>query len=70
MLSQSNEVGGSSRMEKEGLVRSMNFLLASGLSVDTIVTDRHPHIQKYLREHYPGVNQFYDVWHVAKGNKS
>lgn len=67
LSTQSNEIGGSSHMEKEGLKRSMAFLQTSGLSVDTIITDRHPQIQKYLRENMPSVSHYYDVWHVAKG---
>lgn len=66
-LVQSNEVGNSSRMEKEGFVRSVAFLQARGLSIDTVVTDRHPQIQKHIREQLPSVKHYYDVWHVAKG---
>jgi len=66
-LVQSNEVGGSGRMEKEGLIRSLEFLESSGLSVDAIITDRHPQVQKYLRENKPSISHYYDVWHVAKG---
>jgi hypothetical protein len=54
-------------MEKKGLVRSLTFLESRGVSVDVIVTDRHPQIQKYLRECKPSVTHYYDVWHVAKG---
>lgn len=54
-------------MEKEGLVRSLKFLQDSGLTVDTIITDRHPQIQKYLREMMPSITHYYDVWHTAKG---
>lgn len=64
---QSNEVGGSSHMEKEGLVRSMNFLHTRNIAVDTLITDRHPQIQKYVREKMPSVTHYYDVWHTAKG---
>ncbi|XP_063046055.1 uncharacterized protein LOC134440057 [Engraulis encrasicolus] len=64
-LVQSNEVGGSSYMEKEGLIRSLNFLEACGIDIDCIITDRHPQVQKYLRE--SNVNHYYDVWHFAKG---
>lgn len=56
-LVQSNEVGGSGRMEKEGLIRSLEFLESSGLSVDAIITDRHPQVQKYLRENKPSVSE-------------
>ena len=62
---QSNEVGGSYHMEKEGLVRSLRLMTAKGVTLDCIVTDRHPQIQKYLREN--NVTQYYDVWHFEKG---
>ncbi|CAM4275657.1 unnamed protein product [Leuciscus chuanchicus] len=64
-IEKSNEVGGSYHMEKEGLKRGLDFLDARGVTLDCIVTDRHPQIQKFLRER--NVNQFYDVWHVEKG---
>ncbi|XP_059404902.1 uncharacterized protein LOC132140098 isoform X1 [Carassius carassius] len=64
-LVQSNEVGGSYHMEKEGLQRSLALMEAYGVTLECIVTDRHPQIQIFLREH--NINQFYDVWHVEKG---
>ncbi|KAM9424524.1 uncharacterized protein KZ484_002582 [Pholidichthys leucotaenia] len=66
-LVQSNEVGSSNAMEKEGFIRSMVLLAEHGLAVDSIITDRHPQIQKYMRENMPDVTHYYDVWHVAKG---
>lgn len=65
---QSNEVGGSYHMEKEGLNRVMQFLSDSSLPVDSLITDRHRQIAKWLRESYPAISHYYDVWHVAKGN--
>ena len=64
-LWQSNEVGGSSHMEKEGLKRSLTLLGARGITPNCIVTDRHPQIQKFLREN--NITQFYDVWQMEKG---
>ncbi|XDV42669.1 hypothetical protein PO909_011287 [Leuciscus waleckii] len=64
-LVQRNEVGGSNNMEKEGLRRSLDLLRAHGVTFDSIVTDRHPQIQKYLRE--ANITQYYDVWHIEKG---
>ncbi|XP_062393824.1 uncharacterized protein LOC134082194 isoform X2 [Sardina pilchardus] len=64
-LVQSNEVGGSYHMEKEGLKRCLDHLELNGLKVEYIVTDRHPQIQKFLRER--SLTQFYDVWHFEKG---
>lgn len=42
---QSNEEGSSVRMEKEGFIRSLEFLEASELNVGAIVTDHHPSIE-------------------------
>jgi len=39
-LFQSNEVSGSGRMEKEGLIRSLKFLEENGLLVNRIITDK------------------------------
>lgn len=64
---QSNEVGGSYHMEKEGLHRCVEFVYEQGLTIDTLVTDRHKQINKWLRESHPEVKHYYDVWHVAKG---
>lgn len=52
-------------MEKEGLKRSLEWLEACGVRLDCIVTDRHPQIQKFLKER--NVTQYYDVWHLEKG---
>ena len=65
---QSNEVGGSNHMEKEGLERVLEFLQQQQqLQVDVLVTDRHRQINKWLRENHPEIMHYYDVWHVAKG---
>jgi len=52
-------------MEKEGLKRCLDTLESNHLEVDYIVTERHPQIQKYLRDR--SMTQFYDVWHFEKG---
>ncbi len=53
-------------MEKEGLKRCLDHLEANGVAVEYITTDRHPQIQKFLRER--NIVQFYDVWHFEKGD--
>lgn len=68
MIGRSNEVGGRAHMEKEGLKRSLSLLQEKGVKLDSIVTDRHSQIQKFLRE--KGVQHFFDVWHVSKGTFS
>ena len=48
--------------------RKMQFFAVHDIVMDAIVTDRHPEIQKWVREKLPMVNHYDDVWHVAKGN--
>ncbi len=67
-FNQSNEVGESNYMEKEGLKRSLDILKAHSVTFDCIVTDRHPQIQKFLRE--INITQYYDVWRIEKGISS
>ena len=54
-------------MEKEGLLRSIQFLQQQDLTIDLLVTDRHRQIAKWIRESHPEITHRYDVWHVAKG---
>lgn len=55
-------------MEKEGFIRSINFLQSKGLVLGKLVTDRHVQLVKYIREQLPTTEHHFDVWHVAKGN--
>ncbi|XP_040065676.1 uncharacterized protein LOC8030003 isoform X2 [Ixodes scapularis] len=68
-LVQSNEVGGSGRMELAGLKRSFSFLESQGLVVDLLVTDRHVQGKAFMKKEKPNVRHEFDVWHVAKGIK-
>ncbi|KAG1696945.1 hypothetical protein GQR58_006144 [Nymphon striatum] len=69
ILVQSNEVSSSNAMEMEGLLRGLKWLKDNNLPLQTMVTDQHSQIIKYLREKEPGIKQYFDVWHVAKGLK-
>ena len=53
-------------MEKEGLVRALDFLKQHTLSVGVLVTDRHRQIAKFIREVHPEIKHYHDVWHLAK----
>ena len=57
-------------MEKEGLTRALEFLSANALQVDTLITDRHKQISKFVSTKYPDINHRYDVWHISKGQSS
>jgi solute carrier family 8 (sodium/calcium exchanger) len=55
-------------MEKEGLRRVLEFLEQQNFTVKTLITDRHKQINKWLRETYPTISHYFDIWHVAKGS--
>ncbi len=54
-------------MEKEGLIRAIDYLKGNDFSVSTLVTDRHPQVRKWMREEMKTTKHYYDIWHVAKG---
>ena len=53
-------------MEKEGLVRAIEFLKKKKFEIGTLVTDRHKQISKWARETIPSTDHRYDIWHLAK----
>lgn len=64
---QSNEVKNSSHMEKEGLIRCVDFFNNHNINIQTLVTDRHVQIVKWVRENMQETTHYFDLWHVAKG---
>ena len=58
----------SSHMEKESLVRCVDFFKSQDINIQTLVTDRHVQIVKWVRENMPESIHLFDVWHVAKGD--
>ena len=55
-------------MELEGLKRALQFIETNGISYDTLITDRHGQVRKYMRIEKKGKKHRFDVFHVAKGN--
>ncbi|KAL0161545.1 hypothetical protein M9458_045270, partial [Cirrhinus mrigala] len=51
-------------MKSEGATTSLDLLRGRGVTFDSIVTDRHPQVQKFLRE--ANITQYYDVSHIEK----
>lgn len=64
---QSNEVPSATWCEIEGLKRTISHMDAEDLVIDTLITDRHRQIAKYLREECAEIEHLYDIWHIAKG---
>ena len=53
-------------MEKEGLMRAVEFLKRKKFMIGTLVTDRQIQIAKWARENMPSTDHRYDIWHMAK----
>ncbi|CAN7940838.1 unnamed protein product [Ixodes hexagonus] len=49
-LVQSNEVGGSNRMELAGLKRGLSFLESRGIAVELLLTDRHVQAKAFIKK--------------------
>ena len=65
-IAQSTETGNSGAMEKHGLKVCLDNLTENNIQVDTIVTDRHVQIRKFLKTEHPEINHQFDVWHMGK----
>ncbi|XP_071952529.1 uncharacterized protein [Antedon mediterranea] len=68
-LIQVTECSSSVAMEKEGFIRSLEFLLGHGINIKTITTDRSPSIRKVMKDEYWEISHQLDCWHVCKGIK-
>ena len=47
--------------------RAIEFLSVNSLNINTLVTDRHNQISKFVCKKHPSIEHRYDVWHVSKG---
>ena len=54
-------------MELEGLKRGLAVFKEEDVTVEQLVTDRHPSVKKYMREQNADIVHYFDVWHMAKG---
>ena len=55
-LIQSSEIGSSVAMKKEGLRRSLNYLLEQDVSIITIATDRHRGVGALMKSGYSHIS--------------
>ncbi len=64
-LVQVTQTGTSQAMEKYGFCKTVDGLLEEGVSIGTLVTDRHVGIRSVMRKHYSHINHQFDVYHIA-----
>ena len=65
-LVQVTETGSSVAMEKEGLRRCLDKVLAQGVEITSIATDRHVGVASLMKKEYSFIDHQYDVWHMSK----
>ncbi|XP_068094284.1 uncharacterized protein [Hyperolius riggenbachi] len=63
---QSTQCSSSAAMEKLGFDICMNRVISEGVEVMLFASDKHPGIQKMMREKYGHIIHQFDVWHYAK----
>ncbi|XP_042147399.1 uncharacterized protein LOC121836542 [Ixodes scapularis] len=56
-------------MEKEGLLKQLQLFKEKGIKIRSLVTDRHPATRKRMKTHEPGIDHFFDIWHISKSVK-
>ena len=59
---QSNEVKSSYHMELEGLKRILTVIKNQDVDIQTLVTDRHSGIKKYMHEQEEDIDRRFDCW--------
>ena len=61
--------GNSAKMELHGLKKVFERLDGNGIIVDSITTDRHKSVRKYMKTEKKEVTHQFDVWHFSKNIK-
>ena len=58
-------------MEKAGFIQVMDNLIAQGVKITAVSTDRHNQIRKLMKNEprYANITHTVDPWHVIKGLK-
>ena len=44
----------------------MSYLQNEGVTLESLITDRHSSIAKYMREKFAKVSHYFDLWHLGK----
>lgn len=68
-VSHSKMCGNSARMELDGCKKVLARLENRGVSIDSLTTDRHVQIRKFLRETKDYLDHQFDIWHLARSIK-
>lgn len=56
-------------MELDGLKQNLRRLDENAINVNSLTTDRHKQVRKYIREERKDIEHQFDVWHMSKNIK-
>ena len=65
-MKQRNQAGSSQGMEFLAFQQSMKYLQKQGVTLESLITDRHSSIAKYMREQFAKATHYFDLWHLRK----
>ncbi|KAG0418334.1 hypothetical protein HPB47_004941 [Ixodes persulcatus] len=68
-LGESERAMASVNMEKEGLMKQLEFFKEKCIHIRSLGTDRHPAIRKHMETQEPGIAHYFDIWHISKSVK-
>ena len=55
-------------MELAGLEKALTNLTENKkMRVESLTTDRHASVKKYMRTQHKKIKHWFDVWHIEKG---
>ena len=54
-------------MELTGLKRCLQELTDAKISVSSLTTDRHPHVEAFIKKEQRDIPHYFDARHVVKG---
>ncbi|CAN7950211.1 unnamed protein product [Ixodes hexagonus] len=57
-------------MEREGLIKQLEFFKEKCIHIRSLGTDRHPATRKHMETHEPGIAHHFDIWHISKSKQS
>jgi ribonuclease HI len=63
--SQTGNVSG--RMEVAGITQGLQYLQNQGLVINRLTTDRAKAIITLMKQKFPNIQHFFDMWHFTKG---
>ena len=69
-LIQVTEVVSSNRMEKAGLIKTLQEIKGKEHKIKCLTTHCHLQIKKYMHEQEEDIDHQFDVWHVSKSIKT